>query len=189
MGLLPPTLTFPESDTYVKYWNYAQRNWQYLHLIERDLPLVYDKRIALVAPGSKSSLSIFDELDPSEDKHHVYKFYLGVYPETWVYLWHPYDVKQLMFDERVSQINDNAVAVIRYEESPADAPTKGIWVIHERYPGIEVRNVGRRTFTVGVRWLGAKYRVEFDDEISASAKNDLNEGKIPSLPIAIGGEW
>ena len=60
MGLLPPTVTFPVPDTYVKYWDYSQRNWRYLHLVERDLPLVYDKRIASVAPGSKSSLSVFD---------------------------------------------------------------------------------------------------------------------------------
>lgn len=189
MGLLPPTVTFPQPDTYVKYWDYAMRSWRYMHLVERDLPLIYDKRIERVAPGSKSALSIFDELDPSADKHHVYKFYLGVYPDEWVYLWHPYDNKQLTLDERISQINDNTVAVVRYEESPADAPTKGIWIIHDRYPGIEVRNVGRATFVVAVKWLGAKYRVEFDDEISADTKNKLGSGEIPSSPIGIGGEW
>lgn len=189
MGLLPPTASFPESDSYVKYWDYSLRSWRYLHLVERDLPLVYDKRIASVAPGSKSSLAILDELDPSEDKHHVYKFYLGVYPETWVHLFHPFDVKMLMFDERISNINENTVAVIRNEESPSDAPTKSFWVIHERYPGVEVRNVGRRTFTVGVRLLGAKYRVEYDEEISADTKNKLTSGEVPSLPIGVGGEW
>ena len=98
-------------------------------------------------------------------------------------------MKQLTFDERISAINDNTVAVIRYEESPADAPTKGIWIIHERYPGIEIRNIGRRSFTVGIKFLGAKYRAEYDDEIAAETKNKLTSGEIPSLPISVGGEW
>jgi len=189
MPLLPPTVQFPEADTYVKYWDTELRSYLYLHLVERDMPLRYPRRISSVAPGSKTDLSIFDEIDPSERKHHVYKVYIGCYPGFLYHLWHPYDVKQLQWDERIQDIDEDLAATITYEESPYDAPTKGIWVIHERYPGLEVRNVGRQTYTAKVFLFGAKYRVEYDDELSASIKNDLQGGQIPSSPITIGGEW
>lgn len=189
MPMLPPSVSFPEPDTYTKYWDVDLRGWRYLHLVERDAPLYYPRRISSVAPGSKTGLITFDELDPSETKHHVYNLYLGVYPNTLVHLWHPYNVKQLTFDERISQIDENLAATLDYKSSPHDAPRKSVWVTFERYPGVEVRNIGPLTAVMRVLWVGAKYRVLYDEEISSDEKNRLADGTIPSLPITVGGEW
>ena len=112
MPLLPPTQAFPESATYVKYWDAALRSYNYMHLVERDLPLLYPNRISSQAPGAKTALITYNELGPSEAKHHVYKFLIGVYPESLVYVWRPYNNKSLMFDERIVNINQDLTAVL-----------------------------------------------------------------------------
>lgn len=188
MPILPPAITWPAPGSFVSYWSTELRRPVYMELIDRRVPLVYPRRLASVAPGNKTDLFVLDELDPAVSKRHIYALLIGCYPESLVHLWHPYDVKHGAWDQRITSINENLVATISYAESPHDAPTKSIWVLPDRYPGIEVRNVGRQTAMQRVFIIGAEYSVVFDDELSSDTKNGLQSGAIPSLPVDVGGE-
>ena len=184
-----PRPSFQPSDTYLRFFNFRTRAWEYIWLVERDGPIIYPFRFAALAAGSEQSQpTVFEDLAPDEKSHHIYQAFIGVYPEIWYKLWHPYNVQLLRLDGRVEDISEDLVHMIRYDDSPHDAPRVDIWVDEKRFPAIQPRNVGRRSVNPKVEFTLMKYRVEFDSEISPAIRDKLVSGEIPSLPITFGGE-
>lgn len=180
---------FQEPDTYLRYYDFADRRWKYIWLIERDGPIIYPFRFASLAPGSEQSqASTFEDLATSETASHIYQVFLGLYPLTWYKLWHPYNVRLLDLDRREDDLNEDLTSILRYEESPHDAPQVNIWVNASRYPGIQPRNVGIRSFHPKIEFTIMKFRVANDEELTSDVKNELQNGTRPSVPITFGGE-
>ena len=70
---------------------------------------------ALLAPGSdQSQPTTFNDLAPDKDSKHIYQAFLGLYPETNYKVWHPCNIRRLTLDERVSQVSEDLVSILRY---------------------------------------------------------------------------
>lgn len=182
-------MAYAEADSYVRYYDESERSWQYIHLIEKAEPLTYHRRLGSVAPGAILDLTILQELEALEDRHHVYQFMLGVYPDSSVEIWQPQDTRQLAFDRRIENIDVNTTRVITHGQSPYYAPSHCVWVREGFYPGVAVRNLGPTTTVMETIFVGSKFRVEFHDAIPADVMGGLVSGQIASMPITFGGSW
>ena len=182
-----PTFALP--DAYLRFFDQQTRQWQYLHLVEAEGPILYPFRFRELAPGSEQQQpTTFSDLAPDKDSSHIYQAFLGLYPESWYKVWHPYNIKRLSLDERVSQISEDLVSLLRYEDSPYDMPTHSLWLDEQRFPAIQPRNVGRTTFAPKIEFLLMKFRVEFDNELGSDVKGKLQSGDIPSSVVGFGGQ-
>ena len=180
---------FMPVDTYVRYFDFQTRSFKYTYLLERRSPIYFPFRFAPIAPGTEGIVQSFDNLRPDTDEDHIMQSFLGLYPEMDYKLLHPFNVRQNQLDERIDQIaNEDLAQILKYDDSPHDAPQLSIWLDEQRYPGIQPRNVGRRTVTTQVDFVSALYRVIQDSDIESSTKSKLVSGEIKSVPIDFGGE-
>jgi len=180
---------FPEPGSYIRYFDFDSQEVKYRRLTWRRDPLTYPRRLAAVAAGSKSAASIgFDELNPSEDKKHLYLAYLGVKPGFLYYLYHPVDIKNLKWDENIEDIDKDLVACITYESSPYEYPVKTIGIDHDRYPAIEAKNICGETKHPEVIWIASLYKVIEQKVMTQDELTRLRAGTIRSHPWDFGGE-
>ena len=179
---------FPEPGSYIKYFDFAKREYRYRRLLWERNPLTYPRRFPSVAAGSKSDVITFDELNPSATKKHIYLSYLGLKPGFLYYLWHPYDVKALKWDEDIKDIDEDLTAVLTYESSPYEFPTKAIGIERDRYPAVEARNISGAAMNPEVIWVSALYVVKEHSELSQDEISRLQSGAIRSYPWDFGGE-
>ncbi len=179
---------FPEPGSYVKYYDIETKDYKFLRLMWKRAPYVYPRRMTALAAATKGSETVFDEINPSDTKKHRYLVYLGVKPGFLYYLWHPYDIKNLKWDEDITDIDEDLVARVSYEESPYEYPTKHIALEHDRYPAIMPKNISGETKTPEVIWIGALYVVKEQNELSPDELVKLQSGAIRSHPWDFGGE-
>lgn len=180
---------FAAADTYVRYYDFRAAAWRFIHLLQRQGPIIYPYRFSSLTPGSEQSQpTTFTDLSASAEESHVYQAFLGLWPWFWYKLWHPYNVRLLQTDERVTQVNEDIVSILRYEDSPHESPEIAVWVDESRYPAVQPRNIGRITATPKVEWTMMKFRATFHDDISAETKGKLQTGELPSTIITFGGE-
>lgn len=179
---------FPEPGSYVRYFDVETKTYKYLRLMWRRLPYIYPFRMDQLAAHTKGDIETFDEINPSATKKHRYLVYLGVKPGFLYYLWHPYDVKSLKWDEKVDDIAEDHVARVSYEESPYEYPTKHIALEHDRYPGLEAKNICGETKTPAVIWVGALYLVREHKDLSRDEIAKLEADVLKSYPWDFGGE-
>ena len=185
---MPYTPWFPDPGTFVKYFDEKKKEYRFRKLLWRRDPLVYPRRLPAVAAGSKGEPLIFEEINPSKDKDHIYLAYLGVAPGFLYYLWHPYNVKNLLWDERIADIDDDLTAWISYEESPYEYPTKYIGIDHDRYPSIEALNISGSSAHPAVIWVASLYKMVDHEDLSDSERAKLQSGDMRSYPWDFGGE-
>ena len=114
--------------------------------------------------------------------------YLGVKPGFNYYLWHPYDIKTLKWDESITEIDEDTVGNISYEESPYEAPTKILWIEHDRYPMVQAKNLTGKTANPEVIFIAMLYVVQEHEDIDSDTLAKLRAGAIESMPIWFGGE-
>jgi hypothetical protein len=179
---------FPEPGSYVKYYDVKAKAYKYLRLMWRRVPFNYPKRLPAVAAATKGNSFTFDELNPSDTKQHRYLLYLGVKPGFRFYLYHPFDIKVNKWDENITEINEDLVACITYEESPYDKPTKAIAVEHDRYPALVPMNISGSSAVPEVNWMGALYVVKEQTQLTPDELVGLEQGRIRSYPWDFGGE-
>ena len=188
MPLLPPVLSFPEPGQYVRYWDTVKKQVMYERLVERQLPLVYPRRLGNVAPGSTTSIFSFSELNPSKEKKHRYYAFIGVQPGALYRLYHPYSVRVLRWDENVTLITEALTGTLEYEDSPYDAPAVGIWIVRDQYPAVDALNTSWQTHNPSVKWVAARYLVKGNDELPSDVLQALDTGALPAIPVNAGGE-
>ncbi len=180
---------FAKPDEYLRFFDHVSRKWLYVHLIEGEGPIIYPFRFAALAPGAQQQQpTTFSDLAPDKDSKHIYQAYLGLYPFTNYTISHPYNVRRLSLDERVSQVSEDVVSMLRYSDSPYDRPTHALWLDEARYPAIQPRNVGATTFNPKVEWQLMKFRVDFDQDLAPEEKSKLQSGELKSTPVNFGGE-
>ncbi len=185
---MPYTPWFPEPGSYVRYLDKDYRTIRFLRLLWRRYPYIYPVRMPALAAGAKGDTITFDEINPSDIKDHRYLLYLGVSPGFLYYLWHPYDIKSLKWDENITEISEDLVARITYEESPYDMPVKAIALEHDRYPAVQAKNVSGGTKTPAIIWIGALYKVITQERLTPDELTGLQTGRIRSYPWDFGGE-
>lgn len=184
-----PRPDFMPPDSYIRFFDWRDRSWKYIHLVEREAPILYPFRFAALAPGTERAQPFaFRDLAPDRQSFHIYQAFLGLYPEFLYKLWHPANTRLLTLDERVQDVSEDIVSVLRYDHSPHDSPRISVWTDEQRFPAIQPRNVGRDTKNPAIEWTVAKYRVMFDENIDPNVKQRLVTGEIPSTPITFGGE-
>lgn len=179
---------FPEPGSFIKSFDFESKTYRYRKLLWQRDPMKYPRRMSSVAAGSKSDGVTFDELNPSSTKKHIYLAYLGVCPGFAAYLWHPYDVKNLKWDETIDDITEDLVANITYRESPLEFPTKMIGIERDRYPMVQMKNLSGETKTPEIIWVASLYVVKEHSEISADELSKLETGAIRAFPMDFGGE-
>ncbi len=179
---------FPNPGAYIRYFDFAARQYRYRKLLWRRDPLKYPKRLPSLAAGAKGDTVTFDEIEPSKDKKHIYLAYLGVSPGFMFYLWHPYDIKTLKWDEEINNINEDLCANIQYEQSPIEFPTKAIGIETARYPAVSAYNVSGETKTPEIIWIASLYIVKEHTDLTQEEISKLESGVIPSFPWDFGGE-
>lgn len=179
---------FPEPGSYIRYYDPADQRIKYRRLTWRRDPLTYPRRLPQLAAGVKGDTVTLDEVNPSETKKHIYLTYLGVKPGFLFYLWHPYDIKNLKWDEDITDIDEDLVAKVDYESSPYEFPTKAIGIQHDRYPAIQARNITNVTRTPEMVLVAAMYRVVEHNDLSDDERSKLESGAIRSHPWDFGGE-
>jgi len=179
---------FPDPGTYIKYFDITTKEYRYRRLLWRRTPLTYPLRLPEVAAATKGNTTVCDEINPSEDKKHIYLTYLGVSPGFLYYLWHPFDIKSLKWDEKIEDIEEDLTARISYEQSPYEYPTKAIAIEHDRYCAIQAKNVSGETKTPQVIWICALYVVKEHTELSGDEISRLQSGQLRSYPWDFGGE-
>mgnify|MGYP001617288321 CR=1 FL=1 len=180
---------FPEPGSYIRYFDSDSKEYRYRRLLWRRDPLKYPFRFAAVAAGATGTSKDFDELNPSETKHHIYLAYLGLKPGCLFSLWHPYDIKNLKWDENIIDIDENLTAVLDYESSPYEYPTVSIGIAHDRYPAVEPKvNISGVTINPEVIWIASLYVVKEHNELSQDELLKLQNGSIRSYPWQFGGE-
>ena len=106
-------------------------------------------------------------------------------------MWHPYDVKSLKWDETSSDIliiDEDLTAVITYETSPYEYPTKAIGISRDRFPAIQAKNISDVALHPEVVFIAALYVVREHDELSEEELSRLQSGAIRSHPWDFGGE-
>lgn len=187
MGLLPPQLSFPEPDTYLRFYSSTTRAVEYLRLMEREAPLIYPRRLSATDPGGDSSTLVLAELDPSEAKKHRYMAYIGVAWGALYSLFHPYSSKRLEWDESVVEIDKEQTAIITWEESPLEAPTVSVWVEPGGYPAVQARNLLDVSSHPAIQVMAAKYSVKEMKDLTTQEIQALRQGVIVSIPVSFGG--
>ena len=180
------TPVFPPSNQIISYFDYAKKRDEYLQLISKRGPIKYPFRMAAVAAGVKGTNKNFDEINPSMTKEHVYLAYLGFKPGFLYYIWHQYDQKILKWDEDINDIDEDLVAS-DYETSPYESPALPLLILHDRYPGIQAKNVSGESKHPEVVFIatGYKYKVITDER----ARYALGTGDMKSVEWEAGGEW
>ena len=181
---------FPEPGSYIRYFDHDQKEYRYRRLLWRRDPLRYPYRFPAVTAANVGVASKdFDELNPSATKHHIYLAYLGLRPGFLFCLWHPYDIKLLKWDENITQIDENLTAVLDYENSPYEFPTKSIGIEHDRYPAVEAKkNLTGETKNPEIIWVASLYLTREHTELSSDEISKLQSGAIRSYPTDFGGE-
>lgn len=179
---------FPDPGSYIRYYDATAREVKYRKLTWRRDPLTYPRRLVSVTAGSKGDNLNFDEINPSQTKEHIYLAYFGVWPGFLYYLWHPYDVKNLKWDEDIQDINEDLTAVVTYESSPHEFPTKAIGIQHDRYPAVQAKNISGETKHPKVIWVACLYKVVEHEKLSDDELNRLQSGSLRSYPWDFGGE-
>ena len=182
---------FPEPGSYIRYLDYAtgEAVFKYRKLEWRRDPMRYPLRLSALSAGSKATDPVnLDEINPSSDKRHIYLAYIGVKPGFLYYLWHPVDIKTMKWDERITDIDEDLVACLTYESSPYEYPTKTIGVEHDRYPGIQPKNISGETKTPEIIIIAALYKVVEHEKLSQDEIAKLQSGAIRSFPWDFGGE-
>ncbi len=179
---------FPEPGSYVKYYDTKVKAYKFLRLMWKRAPYVYPRRLPSISATTKGDPVTFKEINPSHDKRHRYLVYLGVKPGFLYYLWHPYDVLNLKWDEQLTEIDEDLASVIDYESSPYEYPTKSIALEHDRYPSIKAKNISGETKTPEIIWMGALYVVKEHSELSVDEISRLDNGILRSYPWDFGGE-
>ena len=181
---------FPESGSYIRYFDYAEgvRQVKFRRLLWSRAPLTYPRRMASVAAGSKGDALSFSEINPSKDKSHLYLAYLGVKPGLLYQIYHPFDILTLKWDETIRDINDDRTAFISYESSPYEYPTKAIGIEHDRYPGVKAINISERALHPEVIWVAALYLFKKHEDLSQDEICRLEQGTLRSHPWDFGGE-
>lgn len=180
---------FPEPGSYIRYFDSKRKEYMYRRLLWRRDPLKYPYRFASAAAGADADGKDFDELDPSDSKGHIYLAYLGVKPGYLYSLWHPYDIKNLKWDEQITDIDEDLTANITYEESPYEFPTKAIGIEHDRYPNVTPqKNISGETKNGEIIWVAALYVVKEHSELSSDEITRLRSGQLRSYPWDFGGE-
>ena len=182
---------FPEPGAYIRYIDYSEGVGQikYRRLLWRRSPMRYPRRFASVPAASTGTGINFDELNPATvSKKHIYLAYLGVCPGFLFYLYHPYDIKNLKWDEGITQIDENLVAALNYELSPYEFPTKAIGIDEDRYPGITPRNISGGARIPAVMWTAALYKILEHEDLSIPELEKLESGSLRSHPWDFGGE-
>ena len=180
---------FPEPGSYIRYFDHTTKAYKYRRLLWRRDPMKYPYRFGSVAAGSSGTAKNFDELNPSETAKHIYLAYLGVKPGFLFTLWHPYDIKNLKWDEDIKDIDEDLTANISYEESPYEFPTKAIGIEHDRYPGVTPnKNISGETKNPEIIWVAAIYLVKEHGDLSQDELTRLQTGQLRSYPWDFGGE-
>lgn len=183
---------FPDPGTFIRYLDTSggPAVVKYRKLVWRRDPFKYPRRFAAVAPGASGTAITFDELNPSDAKKHIYLAYLGVSPGFLFCLWHPYDVKNLKWDEDITDINEDLTAHITHEESPYEYPTKAIGIDHDRYPAVQPnQNISGLAKTPAVIWIASLYNVKEHKELTDEELSKLESGAIRSYPWDFGGTF
>ena len=181
-------LDTPQPDSYLRKWSPTRRQTEFLRLTARRGPLVYPRRYPSVAPGALGAEIVYDELDPSVAKNHIYCAYLGLCKGFLFELWHPYDVKQLSWDEDISDIDEDLTAVLCYEDSPLETPTYPVWIQHNRYPMLRPRNISGETKNPELLWIAYVYGVIPQERLTERELSSLRNGTLRSHWIDCGGE-
>ena len=180
---------FKAPDKFVRYYSTRERMFKYMHLIERDAPIIYPFRFPALTVGTEqSSPTTFKDLEASREADHVYQVFLGLYPDFWYKISHPYNVRVLQLDERVAQIDEEKSQLLRYMDSPFETPAFDIWTDNARFPAVQPRNVGVRTAAPQVEFTIALFRVVRDPDLDSDVRSSLQTGEIRSDVITFGGE-
>lgn len=184
MAMIPPP------NSFVRYLDREQGGYRYIHLLDAEGPLKYPVRFAALAPGSvQSQATIIDEPKPAQGKPQLYLGLLGLWPGFRYYIYHPYNIKTLQFDQRIEDIDEVLTGHLEYEDSPHEAPRYPLWITNTRYPGIQPRNVMFKAGRAQVELNIIRYHVLTDDKLDAQLRSRLVTGEIPSFPINFGGEF
>jgi len=183
-----PMPWFPDPGSYVKYYDVVAKGYKYLRLMWSRKPYIYPYRLPRLDATIKGNTVVFDEINPSSDKKHRYLVYLGVKPGFLFYLWHPYDIKSLKWDEKIEDVEEDLVARISYEESPYEFPTKHIALEHDRYPALQAKNISGETKTPEIIWVGALYVVKEHSDLTPDEISRLENGTLRSYPWDFGFE-
>ena len=188
---LPSSVQFPEPRTYVRWFDLTLREFQYGRLLERAFPLVYPFRLDELAPGQKLiNNATFKDLNPSAAKKHRYLAYLGLSDGFRFYVWHPFDVKTLKWDEDPpDDVPADDTAWISAQQSPMYAPTFSIWIEPDRYPALNALNMTDKTATPSVKWWAARYLFQTQEELTPTQMQQLLSGQQAWVPISFGGEF
>lgn len=181
-------VNFPEPGEFVRFWDNTDKRYIFRKLIERNMPLVYPRRLGSVAPGVTTNIRIFPDLEPSKTKQHIYKAYLGVKPGFMYYLNHPFSWQLLDFDVAVADIATGFARALTYEEAPYDAPAVELWTDRDKYPAITATNITNKTIVAEVVFILAKYSYLKEDEFPADILDALKNSRYPSTYINFGGE-
>lgn len=186
---MPFTPWFPDPGSYIRSFNFDTKEYQYRRLLWRRDPLRYPYRFGAVAAASSGTGKDFDELNPSENRRHIYLAYLGVKPGCAFALWHPYGIRVLKWDENINDIAEDLTAVIDYESSPYEYPTKAIGIERDRYPNVTPqRNLSGASMNPEIIWLASLYVVKEQQELSQDELSRLQSGQLKSYPWDFGGE-
>lgn len=163
----------------------SEKRTRFIRLLDRQFPLKYPFSFPSLAANAKSDDQSFDELNPDED--HIYQAFLGVTPGVRLLVFHPLDVRQLRWDERVTDIDEDATAHLTSRESPYNDPDFSIWISNERFPALRVQNISHEAIVPRILWIAAKFT--FEDVTDPDLLDKLNRKKIPSEPVTFGGEF
>ena len=178
----------PAPDSYIRYWNPTTRQTEFMRLLTRRGPLVYSRRYPPVEAEAQGTETIFDELNPSLTKEHIYLTYPGLCKGFLWEVWHPYDVKTLSWDEELIDINEDLTEVLVYEDSPYDSPSYPMWLLHDRYPMLRPRNISGETKNPAVNWLAYVYKVVPNERLTERERSSLLNGTLRSTYADFGGE-
>jgi len=177
----------PRSDTYLRYYDWGAREWKFTKLLTRRGPIRYPFRLPEVEAEGKVDKN-FDELNPSENKKHLYVAYLGLPKGFLAYLWHPIDIKILKLDEGdITDIDERLIA-LDYEASPYEAPSIPLIIFRDRYPNVELRNISGETKVPEVIWLVFTYKHIPHESLGERELFNLRTGVTPSRALEAGGE-
>jgi len=180
---------FPEPGSYIRYFNFDVKEYRYRKLLWRRDALRYPYRYAAVTAGSAGTSKTFDELNPADTKKHIYLAYLGLKPGFLYTLWHPYDVKILKWDENITDIDEDLTAVLDYESSPYEFPSKAIGIERDRYPAVRPeKNISGETKNPEIIWVASMYVVKEHGDLSPDEIARLQSGALRSYPWDFGGE-
>ena len=176
---------------YFRIWDIDKKAWDYWYVAEIEKPLIYTYTWPLTARDAKATIHNFADLNPHKDvvannriKHrYFHQCFIGVAPLSRYYISHPYDKKILKWHEKITDIVEDDTAYIDYERSPFDNPEFELWVIRDRYFGIEPKNVHTESVKPKVRILAAEIKAEpiYDEALLVK----LEKKEVTSTPITM----